>query len=111
MTSRIMRAIIMSKVEADRLIEWHRLHPAPVAPTRTAESLKIHAALVKSRKCMHADTDPISGDLGPICGKGVEKDAPHGWLCWRHYATAYGIKVPPPGQVPTVPLIRKEIAS
>ena len=112
MTSRIMRAIIMSKVEADRLIEWHRAHPSaePAMKNALTISIKTHAALVKGRKCMHADTDPISGDLGPICGKGVEKDAPHGWLCWRHYAAAYGIKVPPPSQVATVPLIRKEVA-
>ena len=110
MTSRTIIVIPMSKVEADRLCQWHvGRHPSQAAGDTHRQTLATHAALVKGRKCMHADVDPTSGGLGPICGKGVEKDSPHGWLCWRHYAAAYGIKVPPPGQVATVPLIRKEI--
>ena len=93
-------AILLSTVEADRLVEWWRRHP-PAKDRPHAATLHTHAALVSGRRCVAPDLLP-EGTLGSVCGKGVERDAPHGWLCWRHYATAHGIKVPPPVEVPRV---------
>lgn len=107
---RTLTVVPLSSIQADRLVEWYRLHDQSTPEARRATSLKatfsLHAGLVKGKKCLHADADPGSGELGPICGRGVERDSPHGWLCWRHYAQAHGIEVPPPAA--KIPLILKK---